>query len=577
MNNYLIPPNQTQFQSLIQQLQSENKALHLRNINLENRLAKNIHAEYAFKELINVDHPGVFTIDKSGRPKLLLSHSIARVVLVDPSPPYRFSSFYAIYLEAVDKPILLSSRDFDHDKRLIGAFFQSLGVQVHIVNTHQTTAMLLRLAIRRKTVQIPMDFYAGWNHTSDGTFQFLRFSNGKTHCQLTDCSLEDCATQALAPKGEPQAVAMIYAFRINRLFQLVEDFPTRFLVWLWFHAAILCSLLEQLHNPIPIFLAFFTTDHASLSFLARLFAWCDDAISLKMRPSDFSDALLSRCDQPLLIREDQLDSTKDNVRMLIEAMADRSVFWKSGSNSKSLPLRALPTILTSRISSLTCSPEIMVLDIPPKCINASHFSEREKVLQDLDNYLCVFTQYVAQHIPELENTLTLGRKDAISMVTDQLSGAHFDAFAIMLALSRFLDRFLAYCQPSKLDLPPEADRIQLLQSLLIEASQRADNCCDLTDTFVRVASHDIRHGVLTLRSIQSQEDLDLPDSLTVYADQHSLAFTNKAFVKLCWHPILESMWILLKLPRALDTSTSLRKLLIYCSSTGQNRITIVWQ
>lgn len=499
------------------------------NSNLQNKLVRSEVRDRAYQDYVTHADQCLYTFGPSGRPLMLLNCAIDGAVFVRPQLPFTCSPFYAVFLRDMDQPLWLKEQDYLRDQVLLNALQQLPGVNVQVQRSVRTTATLLRQAIGSCLTTLDLSFYAGWSSSQSGGVQFRLFPSGRPHLDIHAPSLEPAEPVSSSPSATAAAAARFWP-----VFSCLTDPTVRLTTWLWFHAAALSSLLDQVQHPLPLALAFFSSDQACCRFLDRLFRWYEDpAVSLDAAHREFNVGLLSHKDQPLLIRDGHLANSRRNTEALAEALVNRSIPFTVERTIVQLPLQALPTFITSRTSSLLCSPEAMVLEVSPDHFNriaCENLSARFNLLPD---YLAAFTAYVGEHVDQLRSALRRAESDLSIEGCDDLPDPHFQALCTLSGLSHFLTEFAAACAPEHVpDLPDLHVQEEILLSLLAETAQKQECCSDLSTQFISVTRSLISQELLLLCPPHADTHQNSTTPAVFYTED-ALSFTMPAFRLVC--------------------------------------------
>ena len=504
----------------------ESRDLAVENVQLHNRLTQKELTETANTEAFKSWDHKIFTQGRNGAPHLLLNRSIEQAVHFIPQPPSRQQPLFFICLHSVDIPLVLSEFDFFKDARLILALQEIPGVEVTPRRSQKLTAMLLRQAIEQEMVTVHLNFYGGWNSGEDGTFRLSMFPGFSTHRQQDRFELP-----TPIPKVS-ESETIVAAQRFWPTFTATRDLFARHLLVLWFHTSALSSLLEQLGYHVPLALNCFVTDPDQRRYLKHLFSWYgDEPLSLDLRPTDFTDGLLARRDQPLVIDgTGRLGQTAANVQTLEDLFSTGTVLWQSGKESASLPVQTLITIISSGASNLTCTPEVLDLDLPPESFDRDCWLSGGFAF-DSREYLAAFASYTTDHIAELQTALALGREQAMQQSKGRLNEKCLDTYGILLGMGTFLADFFEFCSPAN---PPVPDMLNdmLLKNLfnLLEQTSEKDQLTDLADVFIAVARQQFQQGIL---STCPQRNFTPHKKNLVIFNYECLHFTSEAFRCVC--------------------------------------------
>ena len=522
---YPVQPVCPPLHDIIQQIK-ETRDLAVENIQLRNRLTQKELTEVSNTETFKSWDKKIFTLGRNGTPRLLLNRSIKQAVHFIPQPPSRQQPFFYICLHSVDMPLVLSEFDFFKDARLILALQEIPGVEVTPRRSQKLTAMLLRQAIEQEMVTVHLNFYGGWNSGEDGTFRLSMFPGFSTHRQQDRFELP-----TPIPKVS-ESETIVAAQRFWPTFTATRDLFARHLLVLWFHTSALSSLLEQLGYHVPLALNCFVTDPDQRRYLKHLFSWYgDEPLSLDLRPTDFTDGLLARRDQPLVIGgTGRLGHAAANVQTLEDLFSMGTVLWQSGKESASLPVQALITIISSGASELACAPEVCDLDLPPESFDRDCWLSGGSAF-DSNDYLTAFASYTANHITDLRTALALGREQAMQQSKGGLNEKCLEAYGILLGISTFLEDFFGFCSPA---VPPIPDMLNepLLEHLfeILNQTTEKNQLTDIPDVFIAVFRQLLQQGILSACSQMAYTPER--ENLVVFNEEY-FHLTPEAFRYIC--------------------------------------------
>lgn len=522
---YPVQPPSIPLQVLVQQVR-ESRDLAVENVQLRNRMTQKELAETANTEVFKSWANKIFTRGRNGMPQLLLNCSVEESLHILPQPPSRQPPFFYIQFHAVDEAFVISEQDFYRDSRFIMAIQELPGVEVTPRRSQKLTAMLLRQAIAQEIVTVHLNFYGGWNSGKGGTFGLSMFPGFSTHRRQDQFELP----APLPTVSESETV--VAAQRFWPIFTAIRDLFARHLLLLWFHTSALTTLLDQLGYHVPLALNCLVTDPDQRQYLKHLFSWYGDApLSLDLRPADFTDGLLARRDQPLVLEDTgRQNHAATNAQTLETVLSTGTVCWQSGKDVTSLPIHALITIISSGSSELACAPEICDLDLPPESFDRDCWLSGGFAF-DSREYLAAFASYTTDHIAELQTALALGREQAMQQSKGRLNEKCLDTYGILLGIGIFLADFFEFCSPAN---PPVPDMLNdmLLKNLfnLLEQTSEKDQLSDIPDVFIAVFRQQLQRGLLSTCPQHSFT----PDreNLVVFNDQY-LHFTSSAFRCVC--------------------------------------------
>ena len=245
------------------------------NEHLNNRVAQKELAEQAYTDVLAFNNC-LCTLSKSGRPRVVLNHTIASALYFDCHPLLNLSPFYLIQLEGVGPGAIIPEEAFLKDNQMSSILQRMPGVEVSIQSSMKRTCTLIRHAIYRDVKEVFWDYYCGWQQ-KNGEWKFQIFPPFTTH-QVQPFKLS-------APQPIKQASAATAAFRFWDVFRVFTDEFSCKMIFLIFHAAALHTLVAGLGFKAPLAFAFFSDDPDQTTHLKQLFSWFGDpALSLDDKP-----------------------------------------------------------------------------------------------------------------------------------------------------------------------------------------------------------------------------------------------------------------------------------------------------
>lgn len=505
---------------LIAKTAAENERLH-------HELSQKQFAEQANSEVIRCADSKTYTYSKTGRLLLLMNRCVEGALHITYLFPSHREPFYAIYLDNMSTPLCLCESDYLNDTKLLTAIQEIPGVEISLRLSNKKLATLLRQAISQRITTTNFYPYAGWKLDS-GNFCYEIFDNMTTHC------VEEPLFIDRKPLDKPSlAVTTAAANRFRPYFTVIRNNTTRWLMFLWFHAAALYSLLRQLDCEIQLALCIFTTDADCLTYVKRLFCWFGDSpLTMDIAPSDFNAALLARKDQPLFVCDQgRLDNSKVNMKTLETLLVNKRVPLKS-KETTSFPVQALPTILSGRVSAISCAPEVLTLEVDDDEFDRDAWARLSQHSAMSWDYIASFVAYTEEHLSELRSALSHGWNEAVELSDGDLNERCTQTMGVLLGLDHFLTSFNKSCisDPTISPIAPLADRmIVQLRDLMTQTTQKGENL-SLTDLFIEATRSHIRTGNLSLAHINR-----CPSELSnlVLFDDRRLHFTTSAFREVC--------------------------------------------
>ena len=243
----------------------------------------------------------------------------------------------------------------------------------------------------------------------------------------------------------------------------------------------------------------------------------------------YSGELVQRGHNFAIVDEGDSKRALANISNLEATLANRRLTWKSGRSLQSLPLQALPTIISARVSSISCVPETIVLDVSPDSFNWSGWVDLLDVIHNHAEHRNCFVRYTEAHVGELHTALMNERKLAIKISHGELSEACTQALGIFFGMQAFLPQFFRFCAPAVAPIRLDDDEIRSWLFTLMKQTAEKTFIASLSSQFLYVARQHIRNGVLKLCTRMHASDA----TNVVYADDERLHFPASAFFSVC--------------------------------------------
>lgn len=467
-----------------------------------------------------------YTLSKSMRWRLLATCQVERAFHCIPSVLCCQKPFYLLYLKGHKQGFFVEDAVFHKSSALLATMQAQPGVIIHLVCSEHHTASLIRLAISVHSQTRYVDFYAGWHLKDQNTAIYSTFSGNKTHLSRTSFELVQHEAKRFASAERAMAVE-----RYAPVFSLISDPMVRAFSVLWFHCCQLSSLLRDLGHPLPLGLYLFSPSFAVNHFFTQLFRWNDDALlSPAVTPSVFAEDLLMRKDQPLLI-EDAGMCSKANIDLLTSVLSGGQVPWKNGSQCHHLPVQALPTVLSSRYTSLSCVPSLLTLDLDDDLLDVSLYSKLPVAVSEYEDYRAAFVSFVMDFLPLLRAYLAKRKKMVLQHHSAILDRNSADMFAVLMGIADLLRDYFAACAPAVVPVSFDDSFEDWLLKQLQYHSEATASYGGLADQFIQVTRAQIQNG--TLRISSTRESYRSDDGLFVYADANTLCFPSASFRAIC--------------------------------------------
>lgn len=505
----------------------------LKNWQLQQQMAQRQMAEEAYSSTAVSNNGYTYTVGKSNNALMLINAAIVQAFHVIPEPLFDLPEFYCITLSCMERSLILDAEHYGSDRALLTAFQECPGVEVCLRRTAKTTAELLRTAVSKVVQCVRLDYYAGWGSAGDGNYNFTAFAGLTTHRSGRRSSVTAKSIQL-----QSSAAATATAVRkFCPVFSPVRDVGIRWQLFLWFHAAALYSLLDQLSAPLPLGLSLFTAgDTDCATYLKALLNWYGDSpISLNLSRAQFNDSILSRKDQPLFILDEYRSANaKANAAAFAEVLITRQITWEHHRKQSYLPLPAMPVILSDHASSLSCMPEAFLMELTRDKFDREAWAEKSGLLQYQQDYLTAFLAYTEANLDTLKSALRRQSRDILTTPSaESLNEACRQLLGILSALDEFLAEFYRDTDPESIPLiwERQEERWDCLLSLLKQTSERGLAHAPAVQDFIDVTRSHLRAGRLTLTPM-SGEGCSTGNPL-VYYDQDFLCFPSNAFQLIC--------------------------------------------
>ena len=469
-----------------------------------------------------INGKGTYTTTESGRYVELLDTAITSAFQLIPHGPVEHPVRYGLEFRGHKRLIILDRSDYLDDKLLIHNI-QTAGIRVTTRRSLRTTAALIRHCISAVLVTVRADFYGGWKISDQGPV-FLRFQKFSSHQGPQ-------YLEVAQPTAEVTPVAAtIVVKQFSQMLHAIRSPDLRWLLFAWFHASFLFSLLRPSESALPLGLCLYTQEPLILQWMERLFCWYDDPIiNLDDRPVAFSKAMWHRKDQPaVLIDHHQTENACRNTLLLEEILATMMVAWKDGRRETTIPLQASVVVLCDTVSSLCCSPKFLTLDIQAEDLDLNLCRRQLEQAPVHYDYLQALASYTTAHWSQLQEFLRQGQTQAADFATtaDILTEA-----GTLLGVVRFAETFCRFYGED--DMPALVNRGMTLEAIQALFDQMAPSISriDAAYQFCRIAQRCMAAGIFSICDTD-RDDSD-GSSLVVYLIGEDYGFPSAAFRAIC--------------------------------------------
>ena len=496
---------------------------------LESQIAQMQAAEDAFTQILEQDDR-LFVIDRTNRLVELLNHRVAECIHFIPDAPFSVEQHYQITLDGVNPVLCLSLADYYNDRRLLNALAELPNVHVSLLRRSVgLTAIALRLAFAKKTRVVFPHFWGGWLPTQNQQFAFFLTSENRTHTTSNLFSRYHPLTNF------PTSAEAIFSFQNfwDSALSPIQNSQLKWLVSLCLHTSCLYSLIRQLQQPLNCAFCFFNEDAATLEYFKSLFQQGNDiAFSLDLPPASFTMNLLERKDQTMVVLDKRTTpNAKANATLLQNTLQTAQILWKNRREERFFPLQALPIILTSSSSSLSCAPHCLVIDLDCNDLDISTWLSTDGKLDSLvSEHIFNFLKFAQQNIPALQELLETMQREVLRGKHD-LSASSLQTMGILLAVDAFLGKYLKLFHLDYPESAPATDACKNYLLNLLQAATDQEYCCtDIVGQFISIVRADFMNHTL---HAQPRNSPSSPSSNVVFFTENTLFFSASAFYSLC--------------------------------------------
>ena len=472
--------------------------------------------------------------DPRGNVHCILDLEIKKVRHIMPDMLHKSKGYYEITFSN-NATVIIGEDEFYKSGRLLDRISQGTGRKVRIVPTKYRTTELLRETILSMTEELAYPFYVGWQKGSKWEFILI---DGTTHSTraMPLCGPEERRTQ-LAPKTATEEVVAVE--QIIRLFETMDSPDLATTVVLWFHTAVLTTLLNAMGYRLRMGLCFYSTDPQVFAYLEGILCWFSDSmIELSVSKARLMDLMTERKDEPSVYHD--RNTTKGNAEVLQMAVTTGEIPMEIGNGFGCPPMNSLPTVFSSSVSKLSHCANFATIDVCLDDIRTVNNNVLKGLARHIPDYLMSFCNYVSQNMEKLEHYL-LEAIDEVAAKAEGLNWEGMEFLAVQLGIRKIVASFYEY-----LALPGNLkDRAgRLLYNSELGNLREALACCagfggdtdDLAMNFVKTVGVMIKKECFDYRQTSSPNALDpchAGKEGIVYADAERISFTQKAFLAVC--------------------------------------------
>lgn len=472
--------------------------------------------------------------DTRGNVHCILDLEIIKVQHIMPDILHKTKGYYEITFSNKAK-VEVGEDDFYKAGRLLDRISAGTGRKVRLLTTKYRTTELLRETILSMCEEVVYPFNFGWINGEQWGFLLVDKSTHSTRTmQLSGPALHK---KLKAPETATEEV--VAAEQIIRLFETMGSPELATTVLLWFHTAVLTTLLNALGYRLRMGLCFYSADPQVFAYLEGIFCWFSDPmIELSVSKIRLMDLMTERKDEPAVYHDGII--TKGNAEVLQRAMTTGEIPLEISNGFGCPPMNSLPTVFSSSVSKLSHSANFATIDVSMDDIRIVSNSVLKGLTRHIPDYLMSFCNYVSQNIEKLEQCL-IDATDEAAANADGLNREGMEVLTVMLGVKKIVASFYEY-----LALPDNLkDRAgRLLYSGELSELREALACCagvggdteDLAMYFVEMVDEMIKKGCFDYRQISAPNALDPCEEGKegiVYADEEMISFTQKAFRAVC--------------------------------------------
>jgi len=484
---------------------------HCRKLEVENQRHRNQLQRIELKENAYRDvystQDGYMAPGRSGKWGYFTGFTFTHAFLIRPGVNCEKDPFYLLYFDRSDiGPLAIPEKDFGNDKKVLTALENHSHTAIRKAPTLSNSVALLRKEIGKLLQTIEVPFQAGWMQYG-ANMRFMQFadrflSHQKGGMLLPLNHMPDVA----AKKAVSSRASELLATTLSR----IKNPTLRGLLCLFVHVAFLFSLLLQLGYRVPLGLCLHCGTARAEEVCTGFFRlYGDDAISLSLSEAVFARLLLERKDQAAVILDRwDVKCAKPNADLLEQAISSGSIVYK-GSTAAS-PLFALPVVISTVTSQLSCSPMLLTLDV--KDTDFDWESDDLFDLVDTSEHFQAFAHFVGDHITDLTAALKAGKIWAMRSFED-LPSTGIDMLAALYGVWAILVQYFgqSHITINFLDLVPAdvfPDNLPQLEEILLKEEGGDDSAnLFLEITRLMVSSKELKTFEIKRHRVTEEGDL----------------------------------------------------------------------
>ena len=472
--------------------------------------------------------------DPRGNVHCILDLEIKKVRHIMPDLFHKSKGYYEITFSN-NATVIIGEDEFYKSGRLLDRISQGTGRKVRIVPTKYRTTELLRETILSMSEELIYPFYFGWMRRSKWVFLMVDKSTHSTRTMPLR-GPEDGRKQEELKTATEEVIA---TEQIIRLFETISSPELATTVVLWFHTAVLTTLINEMGYRLRMGLCFYSTEPQVFAYLESIFCWYSDpVIELAVSKGRLLDLMLERKDEPAVFHDQEM--SRGNAELLQRAMTIGEIPLEIGNGFGCPPMNSLPTVFSSSVSKLSHNAHFATIDVCMDDIRTVPNSVLKGVSRHIHDYLMTFCSYIRQNIELLESCLSDAMDEAAAIAED-MSQEAMEMLAVEIGVRKIVTSFYEHLALPG-DLKSRADsllyggKLKNLRDALVCCTEVGGDTEDLVMNFVRMVGEMITKKCFDYRQVSAPNALDPckeGKEGIVYADEVMVSFTQKAFQAVC--------------------------------------------
>ena len=519
----------------ISDIQKENADLRNRliaqEINHQRKTRQDYHSAEAYSEVSSTSN-GLCVLDKNRREHIVFPLRLRQCVFVDMDSLYEVSSFYYIDFKSSIEPLVVSEKEFRSPSTLAHRIESHFKETISLCGPKGKIYSGIQSLLSREAEHVHYPFYSGWLYCKENSKWTYRTFNRSTHgIQKLPMNAIDISRTATSLPSTP-AVQLTAGVQFAEMMTSIKDDSLRHLFTGIVHIASLYSLFSGLNHRISFGFCLSSDSLLPLEAMECLFSWFgDERIQLSESKNRFSNLLIERKDQPVLVWDEAAQIT--NSHMLEQAIKTGVIV--NGKTEREL--HALPIVLSQMTTHLTKSPELIHIAVSADSV----FPDMIPVIRDRYHYFMDYLQYFNLFVQEHQTEFADMIVSSLDVVAQEMAAFTFPKAIIeMLAAFRAVDHMARQYYHS---LSPHRDAMELFENLFTDGfnailleSLRELCCLDSNDTIAKLffdaANQMIKDGLFDIREFggpQTFAACPQDKAGIVYIHNNEPCFTTEAY------------------------------------------------